>query len=315
METIKIGIIEPDNFSLRAVNKLREVSIVELFDGKDLKSFISDKYAIFVRLKYKIDDSLLETASNLKYICSPTTGLNHISMSKRIQIVSLKGEHEFLSSIRATPEHIIGLCLSLLRNYKTAFLNEKNRVWDRDKYRGYELYNNSIGIIGMGRIGKIIAKYFNSFDSKVYYFDTNEHLPNQEYADKLNTVEELIEKSRIIILCADYRDENRLFFNKHYFSMMKRKYFINASRGELIDEIDFLDFIKNGEYLGIGIDVLSNETSREFLLDDFITAAEGRNVIITPHIGGATYTSMERTEEFVVNKLVSLMNTKSMKQW
>ena len=125
MAAFKIGICEPDHFSEKAVTVLSSIGEVSRYGGdrdrETIKAFISDKDAIFVRLLYKIDDDLLSQADRLKYICSPTTGLNHISVSDDYRILSLKGEYGFLSTIRATPEHVFGLSLSLLRNYKEAF--------------------------------------------------------------------------------------------------------------------------------------------------------------------------------------------------
>lgn len=306
METLKIGICEPDHFSKSAIEQLESIGSVSLFNGSDVKSFIKDKDVLFIRLKYLIDDDLISNSRNLKYICSPTTGLNHVKISNSdISIISLKGEYSFLSTIRATPEHVFGLTLSLLRNYSQAFLNQRNPVFDRNPYRGYELYHNSIGIIGLGRVGRIIAKYFSSFESDVYYYDVENRETN--FAQKCYSTDELIEKSNVIILCANYTVQNENMINNSHFEKMKGKYFVNAARGELVNESDLLSCIEKDWFKGVAIDVISNETSKSVFLDEILKYTSKRNLIVTPHIGGATFSSMNRTEEFIAEKLIKIV--------
>lgn len=307
METFKIGILEPDNFSELAIADLRKIGSVELYENGDLSSFIEDKSAIFIRLKYLITDDLIRNASNLKYICSPTTGLNHIKISDpNIQIVSLKGEDEFLNSIRATPEHVFGLTLALLRNYAHSFMKEGNCEWNRDKYRGYELYGNTVGIIGMGRIGKLLTKYFNAFDCNVNYCEIKGPCPALYGATYYDNIKELIEHSNIIILETNWTPENDKMIDEGFFRLMEGKYFINAARGELVDENALIQFIREDHFNGVAIDVIADETRMEDTLTQYVDLTKSHNLIVTPHIGGATFTSMHRTEEFVVLKMARL---------
>lgn len=310
METFKIGILEPDNFSPKAIEKLEGIGVVSKYKGdgtrEDIRGFIADKDVLFVRLAYQIDSDLISGAQQLKYICSPTTGLNHISIGdKNIKILSLKGEYEFLNTIRATPEHVFGLTLALLRNYKEAFIKDKDQPFDRDVYRGYELYGAKIGIIGLGRIGRLLAKYFTAFDAHVGYYDIQPKNNVLEGVVKFDSIEELIQESEIVILEANYTPESDKMINAELLQMMRGKYFINAARGELVDEKALLEEIKKDRYQGVAIDTFANEAGGENLVDEFIKLTKGRNLIVTPHIGGATFTSMQRTEEFIAEKLIN----------
>jgi len=232
--------------------------------------------------------------------------LNHIDLEecekKQIEIVSLKSEYNFLSTIRATPEHTIGLVLSLLRNYKEAFLSDNNPHWDREKYKGFELYENSVGIVGFGRVGKILAKYFKAFGAKIYFNDIDDSIQEIHGAIKLSTHEDVINKSNIVILSASYTESNHQFFDKKKIGLLENKYFINTARGELVDEEYLITKIDQNFFKGIAIDVIQNEQSNNNL-DKLLKLAEANNLIVTPHIAGATYSSMHRTEEFIVNKL------------
>ena len=308
METFKIGILEPDNFSPKAIEKLEGIGVVSKYEGngtrEDIRGFIADKDALFVRLAYQINQDLISGAQRLKYICSPTTGLNHISIGDRdVKIVSLKGEYEFLSTIRATPEHVFGLTLSLLRNYKEAFIKDKDQPFDRDVYRGYELYGAKIGIIGLGRIGRLLTKYFTAFDAHVGYYDVQDKDGVLAGVVKFDSIKELIQESEIIILEANYTLDNDKMINAELLHMMRRKFFINAARGELVDELALLAEIKKDSYRGVAVDTFTNEAGEDNYVDEFIKLTEGRNLIVTPHIGGATFTSMQRTEEFIATRL------------
>ncbi len=311
---MQIGILEPYNFSQKVINILKKIGNVTLFDENknDLDSFLNNLNIIFIRLKHQIDKNFLKNTPFLKYICTPTTGLNHLNLDeiakKNITVISLKGEQNFLKQIRATPENAFGLTLSLIRNYKEAFLNENNKKWDRDKYRGYELYENKVGIIGLGRVGKILAKYFKCFGSKVYFYDINKSIKSFQGCVRLKSIEEVINNTNIVLLCADYNKKNKQFFSKKYIDLLKDKYFINISRGELVEEDYLIEKIEKNHFKGVALDVISNETNKNNRMNDFIRLTKNRNFILTPHISGATFDSMGKTEEFIARKLVDIIN-------
>lgn len=307
---MEIGILEPSDFSAVAIKNLNNIGIVTKFNGEDLSLFLMGKEVVFIRLGHVISKEFLEMAKKLRYICTPTTGLNHIDLkeckARDIQVISLKGEMSFLSTIRATPEHTFGLTLSLLRNYKHAFLTTNNKSWDRDKYKGYELYNNTVGIVGFGRVGKILSKYFQAFDCSVVFYDIDTSLREENNSVRAGSVSKLIDISNIVILSASYSKESHQFFNRKIIDELKGKYFINTARGELIDESYLIHQISEGHFKGVALDVIQNEQSQGNK-DKLILASQNKNCIITPHISGATFTSMYRTEEFISLKLCSLV--------
>ncbi|MCD4792904.1 MAG: hypothetical protein K8R54_06710 [Bacteroidales bacterium] len=302
---MRIGILEPKNFSKSAINELSELGDLSVFKD-NIDDFLKDIDVLFIRLGYFIGEDILNKAPRLKIICSPTTGLNHIDLNetkkRNIKIISLKNEREFLSTIRATPEHTFGLVLALLRNYKNSFLNSQNTEWNRDKYTGNEIYGNKTGIIGLGRVGKILAKYFNCFGAEVFYYDIDSKIQTDLNIIQTNSIEELINKTEILILSASYSD--KVIINRNHFNLMKNKYFINTARGELIDESYLIEKINNNFFKGVAIDVITNETG-DNNLSNLLKVADNKNVIVTSHISGATFTSMNRTEEFIVGKLES----------
>lgn len=316
MPSLKIGILEAKDFSFDACEILKSLGEVELFDeSTSIERFIRDKDVLFIRLGTFISAKLIKNAKDLKYICSPTTGLNHIDKKiteMGINIVSLRGEAEFLSNIRATAEYVVALALALLRNFRLFYQGDKQLgIAYREVFKGHELFRNTIGIIGMGRIGQLLATYFCSFGATVLYYDTNPNVASQNAA-RVDKIEQLIRESTIIVLCANYTDENCGMINEELLKLMNGKYFLNAARGELVDENNLIQLIEAGYFAGVGIDVLTNETERtegHARLMKIIEAGK-QNLIYTPHVGGATYESMNETERFVALKLKLLIEGK-----
>jgi D-3-phosphoglycerate dehydrogenase / 2-oxoglutarate reductase len=308
-----IGILEPSNFSVSALGSLRKIGKVKVFEGKNLKAFLKDVTILFVRLNHQLDEDMLNNARHLQIICTPTTGLNHIDLSycksRHIKIISLKGETTFLKTIRATPEHTLGLLLALYRNYHTAFLSRDNGVWDRDVHRGYEIFNSNIGIIGLGRVGSIVASYLLAMGAKVAYYDIVEKKTDKKLR-RLESMEQLIKESDAIILCSSYDIEAGAIIRKKQIDLMAGKYFVNTARAELTDEEYLLEKASKDYMKGVAIDVITNEQTTQPTLKRWLVAGTRSNIIVTPHIGGATYTSMARTEEFIVGKLASELGKK-----
>jgi D-3-phosphoglycerate dehydrogenase len=304
-----IGILEPSHFSVSALAELKKLDKVKLFEGEDLPRFLKNVSILFVRLNHKLDQLTLESAKDLKIICSPTTGLNHIDIeycrSRHIKILSLKGETGFLKTIRATPEHTLGLILSLYRNYNSAFLSLQNNEWNRDKYRGYEIFNSYIGIIGLGRVGKIIASYLLNMGAHVSYYDIKTIKNISRRLEKYNSMAELIKANDTIVLCSSYDPKVGSIIKRDEINLMRGKYFINTARAELTDEEYLVKMAAGDHFKGIAIDVIMDEQTTRRNLNAWLTLVGSNNIIVTPHIGGATYTSMARTEEFLVNKLKS----------
>jgi len=304
----KIGIVEHKDFSDAAKSILSDVGKLSFFDTEKetLTDFINAKSCIFIRLKYSYCEKIITNTTELKYICTPTTGLNHVDVDfmhdNGIQVISLKGETDFLNTITATPEHTIGLALALLRNYNRAFLNKKNKIWNRELYKGLELNNTNVGIIGFGRVGNTLCKYLNAFNANVEFYDIDNGAVNRYYAKKVNSLSELINNNELIFLCASYSKKYEKFISKEFLDLMRNKFFINTSRGEFVDEEHLIHRIQENAFKGVALDVISNETG-ENNLNRLLSLTKENNLIITPHIAGATYQSMWNTEVFIANKL------------
>lgn len=302
---MQIGILEPDGFSPKALSTLRSLGEVQACDQAELPAFLEAQEVLFVRLAHRIDDAFLSMCPRLRWLCSPTTGHNHIdetALAERgVTLLSLRGERHFLETIRATPEHTFGLILALLRRYDKAFFGVAAGRWDRDACRGEELYGNRVGIVGLGRVGYRLASYCSAFGSSVFWFDIEE-VPSEPEWFRMPDLTSLIEESRIVVLCANHRAGQPPIFRQEEIAALSDRYFINTARGELVDETALLAALRDDRLAGVAVDVIAAENG-DCRLNEWRALMPSRNIIVTPHIGGATFDSMALTECYIADKL------------
>jgi D-3-phosphoglycerate dehydrogenase len=300
-------------FSPLALNKLANLGRVINVDADRnfLMHNIENFEILFIGLKNLIDENLLLRAKNLKCIVTPTTGTNHIDCKRAkalgVDILSLYGETEFLKTISATAELTWGLLLNLVRKINDAHLNVLNGKWIRDNFCGNELTGKTLGIVGYGRLGRIVAQYGKAFGMSLLAFDQEEQ--NDSFI-RFVSLEELLKKSDVISIHLPLNDSTCKMFNSSLFSNIKPgALFINTSRGEIINEIDLLKALDDKILAGVALDVLSNETSldQDWLSKSPIVsyAKKHTNVLLTPHIGGLTYESVDKTNDYMIQKLKS----------
>lgn len=313
---MKVIIAEPKDFS-EDVKTLLESSFNLTI--KNLRHFELENafcnYDIFwFRLGFQIDRALIEMSKRtVKYIVCPVTGLNHIDTvaceENGVTIISLKGEFEFLKEVRATAEHTILLTMALLRKLVPAVESTISGSWNRDPYKGNEIFKKTVGIIGFGRLGKIVSDYFEALGANILIYEKN---PNTELLNSLKLVdlETLLKQSDIVSLHINFIPENIEFISARHFSLMKSSaVFINTSRGQLVDSQALKNALINSEISGAALDVIFDEfdllNSPEL---EFLTRNKPANLIITPHIGGNTWESFDKTEKFIYNKLIKAIN-------
>ncbi|HEY1343269.1 MAG TPA: NAD(P)-dependent oxidoreductase [Bryobacteraceae bacterium] len=304
---LKILVSESNGFapdSRRELEALGDVTWGD-FDLAGLKAAIGEADILWVRLRHFIGADVLEQAPKLKWIVTATTGLNHIdtaAASRRgIEILSLR-DAAFLSGIRATAEHTIALALALIRRLPAAVQHVNSGGWDRDRFCGAELYGKTAGIVGYGRLGKIVARSLGAFGCDVLAADPN--VVSAEAGVRIVSLAGLLEQSDIVTLHVNLNDDNTSFFGAREFQRMKRgSWFVNTSRGELVDEGALLQALRSERLAGAALDVISGEQRglEQNALIGFAAAHE--NLIITPHIGGCTAESMRKTEAHMIKQL------------
>ena len=310
---MKLLITEFEDFSQEAIKILSEkfdVDLLENFSRAHLIDRIHLYDVIFIRLGIHIDKEIIEQGTRLKYILTATTGLDHIDVDyfekRGGKVISLKDEVAFLSSIPSTAEHTWALLLSLVKKLPSSFESVKEGIWNRNLYKGNNLKGKKLGILGLGRVGIQLAKFAQAFDMEIGYYDCEKKDNNLQ---KFNSPKALFEWSEIVSIHIPLNNTNFHFVDKSLLNLLQEQsILINTSRGAVVDESYLCYLIRENKIKGYATDVLENELSLNFSNHELIGLAKaGHNVIITPHIAGATYESMKMTEDFVVHKFLEIL--------
>lgn len=303
---MQVGILEPDGFPDDARRILAALGPVRDRAGEPVDRFVTDVEVLVVRLAHRIGPELLAAAPRLRAVGSATTGHTHLDeaalAARGVELVTLRGETEFLRTIRATPEHTLGLIIALLRRYPAAFLHPGNRHWDRDRCRGREIGGLRVGIVGMGRVGTMITDMLVALGAEVAFVDVRPEA-SHDRASRLPSVERLVAWSEMVVLCASHAAGQPPILDRGRLAGLRGRYLVNTARGELVDEEALLELVRSDAMAGMATDVLDQELTHP-RLDAWLEAARGRNVVITPHIGGATHDAMARCERFIAEALV-----------
>ena len=309
MITYISGIKKLSQNTYEKLTTLTEISYVVINNDRELIEALNNCDVLWFRLNHKLSRVILKNV-RCKYILCAVTGLDHIDTKAcqdfGIKVISLKGEREFLKEVRATAEHTICLLLSLIRKTKKAFTHVEDGNWNRKLFKGTELYRKKIGVLGFGRLGKIVAEYASVFGMDVYYYDINPSCKDERYK-RCKSLKDLVKKVDVLSIHVNYDNTNHHLINSEVLSIMNDNIqIINTSRGGIVNEKDIIEFLENHKKTGYATDVVFEEPNIE---NSMIVkyAKKNNNVIITPHIGGNTYESIIKTEEFIANKFIKII--------
>ena len=260
--------------------------------------------------KYKIDEELLK-GTNVKTINSCSTGLNHIDLDyckeNNIEIQCHKNDYNLINKLPSTSELAFGLMLSLLRQIPQGQKHVSEYSWDYTQFMGRQIKDLKIGIIGYGRLGKMMFNFCKAFGADVMIYDpyVKDQLSDRFLLNNwCNSLEQLFEFSDVISLHVHVTDETKYMINKDLFSSINKDcYIINTSRGEIVNENDMVEGLKSGIITGYGTDVVENEFD-DLSKSPIIKAMNsGENVIIVPHVGGMTIEGQTKAYKWAINKL------------
>lgn len=307
---------EPQNYSKAGLEAIRSIADLdaELLDRSSLLERIETCDLLFVRLKTFVDDEILRRAVRLKAIISPTTGLNHIRLdvaeARGIRVFHLRGEVDFLQTITSTAEHSWALLLALVRAIPTATADVLDGFWQQDVHRGTELQGKSLGILGFGRLGRIVAGYGHAFGMKIRTFDIRA-VDTPDYVETCRSIDDLFGSSEVLSVHVPLNVRTAgLIAGNELSKLPDGALLVNTSRGELIDEKALLDALDSGRLRGAAVDVVADEGN--YRLNSLIAYARTHsNLLITPHIGGATGEAVEKTDLFVIGRLVNWLESES----
>ena len=270
--------IDPRGLALFKENNTFEV--VETKDPKNLEGFD----AWLVRSETKVTKEKIAQAKNLKIIGRAGTGVDNIDVDEAtrrgVLVVNVPGANAI-----AVSEHVFALLLSLARKIPSADQKVKEGLWRDKSLVGTELYGKTLGILGLGRVGREVASRAKAFQMKILGYDPFLSAQTPEnFGVNLVTLEEVLATADIITIHVPLTENTRKLINKETLAKTKRgMVLINTSRGEVVDEEALAGAIEEGRVAGAALDVFEREP-----LGDSPLKKLGGKVVLTPHLGATT---------------------------
>ena len=251
---------------------------------------------------YRVDKEMIDPCLSLKVISSPSTGSDHIDVdyakSKGIMVYALKGTRE-VEEIYASSEYTFTLLASAIRRLPQAYKAALEGKWreSESRFRGRELHGLALGIVGLGRIGANLAKYALAFGMNVLAYDPYKRAEDARI-EQTDSLDELLSKIDALAVCIHLNKETYKMIDDRIFAKLKNGvYFINTSRGDVVDEEALLKYLENGKIGVAALDVTSGEITNDKNMHPLIKYARTHdNLIITPHIGGLTFDSERKAQ-------------------
>ena len=258
-------------------------------DRSQLLEAIADVDAILVRSATQVDAEAISAAKNLKVIARAGVGLDNVDIKAATQ-AGVMVVNAPTSNIISAAELTVGHIVSLARRIPAANASLKGGAWKRSSYTGIELFEKKAGIIGLGRIGALVAARLQGFDMEILAYDPYiTPARAQQLGVTLVTLDELLAQSDFITIHMPKTPETVGMLGKEAFAKMKNSaYVINVARGGLVDEEALYKALKNQEIAGAGIDVYVKEPSTDLPFFEF------DNVTVTPHLGASTDEAQEK---------------------
>ena len=298
------NVIVCDSIDERGIGILKNAGLLVEYlpeiSNQELITKVKDYDVIIVRSRTKITKEIIDNATNAKIIARAGVGLDNIdtveAQKKNVEVINA-GE----ASVNAVSELVLGLMFSLSRNIPIANNATKQGKWIKKDLIGIELKGKYLGIIGLGKIGRNVARLARGLRMNLIGYDV---VPiDKSFAQEVSLIttdlKTLIESSDYITCHVPSTEQTKHLINKEMLSIMKKgSFLINTSRGEVIDEQALIDSLKNKKIGGAALDVYEIEppTNKELLVLD--------NLICTPHIGAQTKEGQELASSVIAEKII-----------
>ena len=298
-------ILISDGLQEKALNNLVSLGfevIDKHYNKEELGEALKDYDALVIRSATKVTRDVLEAAKGgrLKLIIRAGVGIDNID------VVAAK---EYGVNVRNTPnsssdsvaELALAHMFAVARFVGTSNYTMRNGEWNKKKYEGVELSGKTLGIVGMGRIGRSLANKATALGMKVVYNDALGKVDGLEY--EFLDLKDLLKASDFISLHVPYNKDAGALIGKEELAIMKEgAYLINCARGKVVDEEALLEALDSGKIAGAGIDVFEVEPNTNEAL------VNHPRVSCTPHIGASTMEAQERIGDEVVSIIKEFFN-------
>lgn len=290
----------------QGVELLKKEFDVDYLDGisrEEILKTIGQYDGLIVRSVTQVDEELVSYGTRLRAVGRAGNGIDNIDVdacTRKGIIVANTPDSNTISAAEQT----IGLLLSSIRKIPQATAFLKAGKWDRKPFRGAELHSKTVGIVGLGRIGSMVAERLNSFGMKVIAYDPYIHDERFERfrAEKRNTLEELVREADFITVHTPRNEETMGMIGEKEFAIAKDGVrVVNCARGGIINEKALYKALKSGKCASAGLDVFEEEPAKNnplFELD---------NVVVTPHLGADTNEAQERVGINIAEQIVKAL--------
>jgi D-3-phosphoglycerate dehydrogenase len=295
-----------DNLSTCGVDILKKAGLEVEFRSKttveEIEKMIGDYDALIIRSATKVTAGLLEKASKLKVVGRAGSGLDNVDIpaatKKGVVVMNTPGGNTV-----TTAEHTIGMIFASARMIPQAYSSMKAGKWEKKKFEGVELFDKTLGIIGLGAIGGVVANRCTALGMKVLAFDPFISTEKaKQLGIELADLETIYKRSDFITLHTPKTKETAGLINKDTIAKMRDGVrIINCARGGIVNEADLYEALKSGKVAGAAFDVFEKEPPENhplMTLDNFIA---------TPHLGASTLEAQENVATAVAEQIVDYL--------
>ena len=306
---IKILIPYPQPHLRKAFERLQREFTVDIvpFEGLDLGRELPHYDAYFATLACVMTPDMLAAAPRLRVVATPSTGVDHLPiaalMERRIPLITLREYPQILSRVTSTAEHAWALLLALMRQLPEAVAAVRRGTWPRNVFLGHQLSGKTLGILGYGRLGRMVAEYGKAFGMEVIWHDVDNDIKAAPGTCRVTELE-LLRRSDVLSLHIHLSEFNRGYLNDSRMAEMKPDaVIINTSRGAVIDETALVRRLEARLLGGIAADVIDGEWDNIANNPLVAFARNHANAVLTPHCGGVTEEAQQFTLGFIADRL------------
>jgi len=278
-----------------------EVNVRDDVTPEDLETIIAEYDAMVVRSRTKVREPLIDKATNLKLIIRGGVGLDNIDV-KYAESKGIEVRNTPAASSNSVAELTIGYLLALVRQVPQVAASMKDGKWEKKAFsKGTELADKTLGLIGLGRIGGLVAQKANALGMQVLFY---RRTPTEvDYATQVS-LDDIFARSDFISLHVPHTSETHYIVGAEAFTKMKNGvYVVNCGRGGTLDEVALYDAIKSGKVAGAALDVFEDEKEEQG--KRFIELSQ---VISSPHIGAGTKEASARVGAEVAQIAIEVAN-------
>ena len=247
---------------------------------EDLANHIKDSEIVVIRSATKLTKEVLDKAEQLKIIARCGVGIDNVDLdfakSKNIFVTNAPS-----ANLISVVELTVALIISASRKLSLADSHLKNGEWNRSEFLGYELYGKTLGIVGFGKAGRLVADRMKSFGMSIVFYDP--YVTDWNGSEESVELDDLLRTADVVSIHVIKTKDTENLISKDMLDLLKpSSIIVNTSRGGVLDEDYLFELLESEKIFGAGLDVYSNEPPEN------VDRYNGLNLVTTPHIGAST---------------------------